>query len=189
MTLIDRDEALATLKPFLPDLRACITRGWEQYHIQPVAQEGRASRRSRASLVHDLIVDGARRLFAGRPGVRIDEGRGFLVLVFGERVAVRFKKLNGAMRPSHIPTEQAQSFVHQLSLFGEDATNLIAGYQLDELGVTLEHIAITCPRGDGVAWYAMIDAPTMAMPALAVEAAMPKPKIIVKKSALDDTGT
>src|SRR5260221_1512051 len=151
MKLMDRDEALVVLQPFLPDLRASIIRGWEQYHFQPVAQEGRASRRSRASLVHDLIVDGARRLFAGRAGVRIDEGRGFLALGFGERVAVRVKKLNGAMRPSHMPTEQAHSFAHQLSLFGEDATNLIAGYQLDPLGVTLEHIAITCPRGDGIA--------------------------------------
>lgn len=189
MKIIERDEALAILDPFLADLRTCILRGWEQYHAQPVAQEQRASRRSRASLVHDLIVETAKRLFTGRAGVRIDEARGFLALVFEDRVAVRFKKLNGAMRPSHIPTGQAQSFAYQLLLFGEDATNLIAGYQLDVLGVNLEHIAITCPQGNGIAWYAMIDAPIAAMPALNVEAPLPKPKITVKRPAFDETGS
>jgi hypothetical protein len=189
MATIERDEALALLAPNLPDIRTCVLRGWEQYHAQPVALEGRASRRSRASLVHDLIVETARRLFAGRAGVRIDEARGFFALVFEECVAVRFKKLNGALRPSHIPTEQAQAYGHQLSLFGDDATNLIAGYQLDALGVNLEHVAITCPSGDGIAWYTMLDAPTVPMPATVVEATPTKPRITVKKSALDETGT
>ena len=43
-------------------------------------------------------------------------------------------------------------------------------HQVDALGATMEHFAITCPGGDGAAWDVTIDALTVPMPAPAIEA-------------------
>lgn len=94
----------------------------------------------------------------GRPGVTlIRKDDETLIMIFEDRAVVRLKKLNSDLKISYIPTEQAKSWAAQEPIDGfPEATNLVAGYTLDEFG-DLERLLLVCSKHNRRMWVLDLD--------------------------------
>lgn len=83
------------------------------------------------------------------------EKKGLFLLIFNERVCIRFKKLDGKMMSRNIPTQRTLFYLHQLELPEiPEITKMIAGYKLDRLQTEIEGVHITYPRGTkSIPWH------------------------------------
>jgi hypothetical protein len=159
-----RADVLARLRPYLPTLDKCFHIAWERWTEWLKKLDGSpadVSTRSRASILYDFIAAEAVRAFLGTNGVQVRRERGYLVLRFTDRVALRFKKFQGnSLRVSMSKTKQAELFGAQKLEFPvgslKPMTHVIAGYLLDGLALDISRLAITCTC-DGVQVWAPID--------------------------------
>lgn len=129
-------------------IRDCILSAVEEYREKYSGLRQKHSPRTAASTIHDLIEHNIKARFYGDPDVKFVKHRNLFMLIFGNGdVVMRFKKLDGKLNASNIPTRQSQNFsqqmfMYQTSLF-EPSINLNAGYQLLE-GIDVKAY-ITCP--------------------------------------------
>lgn len=110
--------------------------------------------RTRANIVHDLMVDRAITAFNGDADVRAivkDETAKFL---FGRRVLVRFKKGDGNGLGSNIETQAVLAFTDpQLLIPGlPDVQKVDVVYVLNDLQTMIERIAVTARDNDVRLW-------------------------------------
>lgn len=150
-------EAVQIIGAQLPRLEECLRLAWAEWVRTRLYHQNNGhsvSPRARASVMYDLVAGHARRMFAGVPGVRVGTERGFLTLTFGNRLVVRFKKLNAKLEWSGIPTEQQQLFACQGEIEGlpPRATFLVAGYVLDRTGTQIARLVLTCRDAHGLLW-------------------------------------
>lgn len=161
--IVTRDEALRILAPYLETIRRCVRTGVDHYLTQ-VPPEARAwySARTRASIIHDAIVQSAYHEFSAIPGVQLENRRGYLEVIIDGRLRLRWKKLNAGLRPRNIPTQQTYEFMHQLQFDFPDAppslTNIIAGYRWNTTQTDILGVYIVCPNGATNAWHIDVDA-------------------------------
>lgn len=170
--LLTEDEIRDVMSPYEERVGKVITRAVERWHELPVRNVVSLSPRTRASAIHDLIVEEATAAFLGDPGVTVSLKRGTVALVFGGRVAVRFKKVRGrSLRYSVGPTFR-QRAIHeqQLPLDGTDlrVTWATAGYRLDAAGA-LAQAALVVTDGDVQQYAFDLSAPTAPVVSLPVD--------------------
>ena len=159
-----RDAVLARLKPHLPTLDQCFRAAWKRWTEWLKRLEGSpvdVSTRSRASVLYDFIVAEAVRAFLGVKDIQVRKERGFLVLRFQDRVALRFKKFRSkSLRVSMSKTGQAELFNGQMLEFPpaslKPMTHVIAGYLLDGLAMDIARLAVTCTC-EGIPLWAPIN--------------------------------
>jgi len=136
--LLTEDEIHEVLSSYEERVGEVIARAVERWHELPASNVVSFTPRTRASAIHDLIVEEATAAFLGDPNVTVSLKRGTVVLVFGGRVAVRFKKVRGqSLRYSVGPTYRQRAIhAQQLPLDGTDlrVTWATAGYRLDAAG-------------------------------------------------------
>lgn len=123
------------------------------------------SARARASMVYDWAAARARLIFSDlSPDVRIHEAYGFLLLGFNDQLYLRLKKFqNTRLLTTGIPTQQQMTFAGQQPLAGFPAsTNLVLGYQLNELQTDIGRMAITCSTFNRRHWLIDVLAPGQA---------------------------
>jgi len=158
-------KAVATrLQPHLPALDQCFRAAWQRWIKWLKKLEGSpadVSARSRASVLYDFIVAEAVRAFLKEDGIRVRKERGFLVLRFQDRVALRFKKFRSrTLSVSANKTGQSELFNGQLLEFPSGSlkpmTHVVAGYLLDGLAMDIAMLAITCTC-DGKPLWAPIE--------------------------------
>jgi hypothetical protein len=143
--------------------RSCVRDRVDGYYVEYAKRfQIVHSPRSRASLIHDHIIDLVRRRFGEVTGAQLVTVRGRFVLTFSRQGSAfhgSFKKVDRTHRPRFIRTRQAVRFVGQVPLFEVEgtATNLILGYRLNKLATGLAGTYIICPDGDAVAWVWQID--------------------------------
>lgn len=184
--LISKDEAAVLLEPHIPLLHDCLARAWSAWcglrdreaqagiELGPIA---------RARIVYELVVKHARIAFADVPRVAVSQKRGFLVLVFGDRAVVRFKKLKKNLMPSSARTRQQELFAAQLELPGlpAPATYLNAGYVLNETQLEIERIVLSCIESAELRWWLDLDLGLVgATTPLAATTPLPAPSIQFK---------
>lgn len=191
MALISRGDAVGVLTPHFPLLDEIFKRAMSGYSEYPAILRMDHSKRSRASILHDLIVRHAREVFEGVPGVVFRTIRGLFIVEIAGRLFIRFKKLDKRRMASSIPTKQSNCYydqdIEQLHLDGiPPVTALVAGYQLDMFEQNLDSCLVTCPIGKSIHWAIDIQNPidTMEIIQTPPEIRPKKAKISVKKSAL-----
>jgi hypothetical protein len=99
----------------------------------------------RANMIWGLMVDEARQRFGAIRGVHIvDRDQRFLV-VFRNRVVVRFKKLNEAHETANYPTPAAILLDEQQTIEGIPAGTIIVsvGYVLDSQTTEIDSVLVT----------------------------------------------
>jgi len=193
LRLTTRNEAIEVLKSYLPTLYMCVRDGvevgLELLQGSPVLH----TPRSQASVIHDCMVEFAKARLAGAEGVTWTEDCGFLLLEFEGGVRVRFKKLGDDRKPRNVPTGQQTAIMEQLWLFPDmanDATLLVAGYQLDPSGTAIADILITCQCGSRVEWWFPIPDPGEAMVrAIPEPERIPGPPTVRARKPEKKTGT
>lgn len=136
--LLTEDETREVMSRYEVRVAGVINRAVARWHDLPAGHAVAFSARTRACAIHDFIVEEASVEFLTDPGVTVGLKRGTVVLVFGSKVAVRFKKLRGQnLRYSVGPTHRQKAIHHQqLCLDGTDVrlTWATAGYRLDAAG-------------------------------------------------------
>jgi hypothetical protein len=153
MALIEQHDAISILENHLSALYGVIDGAWSDYQSYPIDKRIVHTPRSRASLVHDHMIDRAAKYAAKEHGVKIIEVRGLYVFVFGEQIAVRFKKFDEELKTRNQPSGQVQRFKNQMQLPGVlSAHNLESGYILSEDAQSLSAVHLVCPSGTGIYW-------------------------------------
>ena len=196
-----REAVLARLKPHLPTLDRCFRAAWKRWTKWLKELDGPPSDltpRSRASVLYDFIVAEAIKAFLGAKDIKVRRERGFLVLRFQDRVALRFKKFRSRnLGISANKTAQAELFDNQMLEFPPGSlkpmTHVVAGYLLDSLAMDIARLAITCTC-DGEPLWAPIDIlPAPTRPATHLRGTtQPAPKPIIRstrKRPEDETGS
>jgi hypothetical protein len=98
------------------------------------------------------------RRFIDQPGVNFVDSRGLHLLNYEDKAVLRAKKVNGLGQHTNYPTQQQQDFNDEMPLPGlpESAVRLIAGYQLDPIGASIERVMIVRRIGGDVVWTAQV---------------------------------
>lgn len=161
--LISKSTATNLLTHHLPTLQRCLHDAWSEWQKlrdEQLARGNELSPTARARIIYDTAVSRARAAFAEIPEVLVSQKHGFLVLVFGQQVAIRFKKLRNNLLPSGVRTRQQEMFATQEEIPGipDPATYLIAGYVLDAAQVRIERLVVTCADGLGLRWVLDLEA-------------------------------
>jgi hypothetical protein len=155
-----REAVQARLAPHLDTLEKCFRQAWRRWVDWLPELKGAPtdiSPRSRASVIYDFIVAEAVQAFLSTPGIRVQKERGFLVLRFQDRVALRFKKFgNKKLSVSRNNTRQTQLYDAQMLEFApgtlQSMAHVTAGYLLDNLALDMSVLAITCTENGRHMW-------------------------------------
>lgn len=112
------------------------------------------TRRSKATLLHDLIKNSIEKAFQDTEGVVTGTWNRIFGLKIGEDVFIRFKKFNEDYSVAGIPTKQFKKYERQLHIFGlpEEPTFLVAGYIPNRTWTQIEGIFIVCRVGGQTQW-------------------------------------
>jgi hypothetical protein len=149
--LLTEDKTREVMSLYEERLVSVMSRAILRWQDLPPGVGAVLSPRSRASMIHDLIVDEANAEFRAEDHVKVSNKRGTVVLLFAGKVAVRFKKVTGnRLRYSISPTRRQRGIhTQQLALDGTDVrvTWATAGYRLDAAG-GLQQTALVVNQGD-----------------------------------------
>lgn len=169
--LLTEDETREVVSRYEERVAGVINRAVARWHDLPPAHAVSFSARTRACAIHDYIREEATAEFLADSGVTVTVKRGTVVLVFGGKVAVRFKKLRGQRLHYCVGPTHRQRAIHnqQLLLDGTDIrlTWATAGYRLDAAG-ELTQTALVVNDGDAQQFafdLADTSAPLVVLPA------------------------
>ena len=152
---IEESAARERLAPYLGKLSECIDLGWNDFERECSHIRHKTSPRSRACIVHDNIVNRARKLFEEEENIILYDRNGTLMLQIEEDFLLRFKKLDEDKISKGINTQERIDFLDQElpELPGIcRGTNVIAGYELNRLQTDIKEITVTCPSGKQNSW-------------------------------------
>lgn len=160
--VISMEEAEKILRPHLETLYECIDGGIEEFKTVPSSLRVKITPTTQANIIRDLIVARARERFADVPEIRVlDRGRLFHLCI-QDQLLIKFKKLDGRLRSSNIPTQNALAFINQAQLaqprlpgMPPPPTNLLAGYQWNQLRTSAQ-VYVVCPNGQRNEWTLLV---------------------------------
>lgn len=149
MALIEREDALKLIgEDRLSGVYNAITKAWDAYLDYPMDKRIVHSERSRASLMHDHMIDEASKYVVTTDGIEIINRRKLYLFVLDEKLAIRFKMFDETLRTRNQQTKQVMQFKGQMMLPGVNSShNLEAGYVLGEDRQTLKAVHLVCPNG------------------------------------------
>lgn len=110
------------------------------------------TKRTRAGMIRDLAVHNLKHDLKGVKDVKVLEKDNTVLFRFGESLIGRVKKLDKKYNASYNLTESSEKYTNQqYELFGNEyrLTSVHIGYVLDDFGVGIKNIIITCPVNSG----------------------------------------
>lgn len=175
------EEAKADLAEYAETFERCVRDALGDYVAEFKEQRHKLSKRSQASIIHDLIADRLKSTYGterdGEDQVFVHKKGNLNQVIIGRgKYKARMKKLDAKLLSRSIPTESVLRFVWQESQRSFDETpaptHLHLGYQIvDDAALTASKVWITCPNGDQVGWQweltAVADAAAAAAAAIA----------------------
>jgi hypothetical protein len=154
---------------------------------------GGLSTRTNRSFIHDRI---AHRLFlaevsGNHPGLRVRTVRGLKVVIIGDRLLLKLKRLDPRFRSRNIQTEQTRAFDNQVPLpvaGGDALSHATGGYVLDPAGAEPMHVVVTCWSGRQNLWTLDLDKETAAPLIEFTAITPPKERIPAEHAQVRGTG-
>lgn len=125
-------------------------------------ETGGLGRSARCRFVHDRWVFRLKTAMASGkyPTLRLDRRNQLNLVVVGDKIALKLKKLDPGLRSRNIQTNQTVAFDNQElvvpSEFGR-MTNATSGYVLDEHGAVPVQIVVVCWDGETKVWDLRLD--------------------------------
>jgi hypothetical protein len=159
MRTITKKEAEIILHPYIDTILNCVKNSVNSYFsgadfskIRP-----RFSKRTDASICHDLIIDSIVNEFESAPRTRCFYRNNLFLLIIEEKVVLRFKMFDQNLLSHSIPTKQLFLFnnqdVEQLELPDMPPHALLhVGYCLNELRTKVKDVYITYRKGNYNLW-------------------------------------
>lgn len=202
MGIISESKARRALDPHLHLLYTVVTEAFDRWRRDFAPQFAAApTARARANVLHELMVQGARKAFDSVRGVQMIEAAGRTVLRIAPRtipepVLVQFKKLTPEGMPRNYPTQTALAFDAQVLVPGipTDA-RITIGYRLNRLATAIIDVLAVCTDGDQPAWSfellppvaaTTVAHPTFAAPTRSKTRLRPKPGALPKRKRTSD---
>jgi hypothetical protein len=163
-------EAREALDAYLDDFREAVLYGFDVWSDDDA--RGRSRKRTRANRLFDEITSELARRAEKHPNLIVQANEHSFSMSVGSRIVVKVKMLKGeGLRSGGILTNARLRWLSQeATLDGQEVTHLYLGYRLDDLGQTLDAVAITCPTPKRNLWTIML------APAVAVTSTLFKPE-------------
>jgi hypothetical protein len=152
------DETISAVEHLIDDLDRIPRLAHSMYRRYPpeflVEHDGRAA----ASCVYSHMLAEADRRFLGKRGIVPKDIRGLKVWIIGDKVVIRFKKMDEDGRSRNYPTKQAEDFDRgrQLPELPEPAVRVAVGYLLDATQTQYVRTQISKRLGKSIEWCAAI---------------------------------
>jgi hypothetical protein len=141
------------LKPFEPHLCEIVLGAWEDW--MDSSEAGRyLFPRTRATVVHDRMVDRALAVLPSLPGINHVERDQTVSFIVDDQVLFRFKKGDTSGLSRNFPTQQALAFHdHEQSLFGPlEWVRVEVVYVLNRIKTSVENVFIVARDGNKISW-------------------------------------
>ena len=159
-TIVGREQAESLLTTFIADINDPCMYGvgkWREMADQDPERLTVITPRVWAGIIHRYLVRDAVPRFEGREseGVRVRPENESLMLIFGDILVARFKKVDSEFRPSNSPTDRQLQYERQtLKLEGlpDESTNITFGYLPNEIGTEVLRITAICWRIHRLEW-------------------------------------
>ncbi|OMF17067.1 hypothetical protein BK131_03590 [Paenibacillus amylolyticus] len=156
---ITKSEAQDVLSPYIDDIRSLITETINGYYsaFEHSSLRVKLSRRSHASICHDLVVNAIIERFEGVKGFGHLRRRGLFLLSVQGRILLRFNMFDQNLMSHGIETKQLVSLryqdVSQLEFEDYPPDGLLhVGYCLNALETGVEHVYVTYRFGKINVW-------------------------------------
>jgi hypothetical protein len=144
-----KEQADQILSPFIPTINSSIKKGFSDF----INGHGRYSKkkslelkgRTKATLIHNYIIERIRKSFEDVPQVTVKEYRGVFGLHLRNQLFIRFNKFNSRLEPSKAKTKQRVRFENQQTVipgFPRKPLFLYAGYTFSSSMTGIESINI-----------------------------------------------
>lgn len=165
--MIAQKEAQTRLEQYHNVFADIMYHSWDAWKEQAPMLLNAPYKRTARQVVYNIAVEKAKTAFANEPGIHIVEEHESILLVFNDDLAVRFKKLDGSLRPSSYPTSRQCELNLQLPLPGiPDCERIIIGYVPDELEKDIL-VHVVYAQGDEIVWHYPLERPVEAIPLFA----------------------
>lgn len=156
-------QARDDLHDYFPQLHAIVRRAVADFLKDYGHLRADQTKRTEASIIHDLMAKHARMQFDEEPGVKVSLKNNLFLVHFGGKYSIKLKKLiNG--KPANNVTQTVIEFRNQptqrtIPGVEPSPTNLYLGYERSEDLVELTDVPVwlVCPRGNGIAWAICLD--------------------------------
>lgn len=101
-----------------------------------------------AAMVYQRFVELLEAAMVGDPSVRITKVGRMRMFSFGQKLRLRFKKLDRNLTAKNVRTKHQHGMYHQLLLPGldNDMTDVTFGYLTNKTGQKIDGIYLTCPK-------------------------------------------
>lgn len=164
MPLIERTEAQILLNSHIHVISASISQGVSEY-FSMYSDVARSRHRptTRANIIHDHIIDNAKRRFSDPEKVRYRESHGLSLFMLDQKFLLRFKKLTEEKVSRNQKTNQVQAFRQQQQVLDgiPSLHNIEAGYVFNELEQRIQDMYLVYPNGPGIYWDINLEDVTM----------------------------
>ena len=162
-----RDQAQNDLADVAPLLDGAIRAALQRFTDEHKPQRHYYSPRTQASVIHDLMVQEARRAVAGVAGVKCMVIKGGFVLLVRQTYVIKLKKMDGRLRTKNVPTQTVIDFNNQKPLQMDlpdvpPETHLVFGYVPHGAELLKSAVWVTCPKGRRHRWVWMVEKREMA---------------------------
>jgi hypothetical protein len=155
----------------------------------------RYSKRTQASIIHDLMVSQIKATFDGKPGVAWHVKNNAFEINFDDKYKFRLKKFGPRLLTRNIPTQAVIAFEEQEQMdlpTLPSPTNVHLGYKLNDIEIATSPIWITCPGGWRLtSWAWELTAEEVAAPVLPVvpeQPAAPTRRVVIRQPAAKSVG-
>ncbi len=156
MPYISKIEAENLLKPFFPDIVGAVHDAWKEWVSSNVAADMQ-HKRVRADNIWNQFLAHCKRRLDSHPDVRFELFNGMVVLIFHDRILVRFKKGDGRLLSRNSRTQSALEF-HDctIDMFG-GVGRLECVYVLNREETEIERVVIVQRHKNQILWAIRID--------------------------------
>lgn len=153
MVIISREQALVALKELFPVFRSSVHGAWGLYQKKVAGAFKLPTARTRANVVHDLIVEQLEARIRGMRGVRLSRSGDRALLSVGSNIVVEVHKLDADLVAMRNQTGFAEILdCQQLSNGLGPVAVLTLGYTHDDLGASLRDVMVVYTLNGGMEW-------------------------------------
>jgi hypothetical protein len=147
-----RDDVQDLLAQREPAINNIVIGAWEQWWNNP--ERPGLYRRTRATLIHNYMMNIAGPAFAGDAGVRLVEKQETIYFVVDQRLVFRFKKGDDIGLSSNIETQAALAFHDPQQTLPElpDVGRVDVAYVLNPFETLVDRILVVARNGSRVIW-------------------------------------
>jgi hypothetical protein len=154
------DDVKAILNDFHARIRSIIDDAWKEWLDIPWRGKLVFTKRARAMLVFDFVVRRAREAFDGDPNIRVIVKHQTVKFLFKDKLLIRFKKSSEKGIGSNIMTQAVLDFVDPQRTIPDlvfDIMKVEVCYRPDELGISLEEVAVVARTEHARIWAYPLD--------------------------------